>query len=168
MRKLALALLFASFGALSAQANTIVLNINGFNCSTTQLAGVPEGLELQAWSWGTTTQMTGPNGGIVQPQKPTLSLVVANKQTDKCSSALLGLNLKGTVNSTVTITEYINTEGKLSPAMVVTLTSAMLAGYDISGSVGSGNPAESLSFNFQKICLQNNTNKTTACYSLGY
>jgi type VI protein secretion system component Hcp len=168
MKKYAVVLLLCAVGSPSAHAASriLVLNIGSFTCSTTNFAGITEGLALQSWSWGASTPIAGANGGTVRLGKPSLDLLVVNKATDKCSSELLGLNLKGQNSSTVTVTEYDldPTDGKFVAAIVVKLTDALLAGYDISGSTTSA-PAEILSFSFQKICVTNDSITATVCYS---
>jgi type VI protein secretion system component Hcp len=166
MKKLALAFLLCMLCAVGAHASDIlVLTVNGVNCTTTTISGITAGVELDAWQWGAGTTVTGSNGGVISLGKPSLAFLSLTKPTNKCSSAYLDLNLTGKVLSTVTVTQYsINAVGKYTPQMVVTLTTAALTGYQVSGST-SGDPEESLSFAFQKICLTNNVNNTSACYS---
>jgi type VI protein secretion system component Hcp len=90
--------------------------------------------------------------------------VVTARATDKCSPAYLSANLTGQILDTVTITQYAVIGGKPEAQMIVTLTNALLAKYSISGSTAA-NPVESLSWAFQKICLNNVLNTTTACYN---
>jgi type VI protein secretion system component Hcp len=165
MKKLAL-LLFL-LGATSVHAATIlVLNVNGVSCTTTMVSGITEGIGLTSWNWGAVTPMSGVNGVNVMPGKTSLAMLVLNKNTDECSSALLALNLGEKISSTVTITEYnnMNNNAEYEPTMIVTLTHVILASYSISGSTAS-DPTETLGFTFSEICLANKTNNTSACYN---
>lgn len=166
MKKLALALLLFSLGAAGAHAATfLVLNVNGVSCTTTTLSGITEGIELSSWSWGAVTPIGGANGGNVVPGKASMALLILNKITDECSSALLGLNLDGKLASTVTMTEYnTNSDGKPEATMVVTLSQGLLASYSISGNTGA-DPTETLGFSFSKICLANKITNTSTCYN---
>src|SRR5271165_3168300 len=106
MKKLALALLLLSLEAASAHgAVEIVLNVNGFTCTTTTSSQVTPGLGLSSWTWGAATPMQGTNGVKISPGgNPSLAMLMMNKAMDKCSAGLLALNLSSKLLSTVTVT----------------------------------------------------------------
>jgi type VI protein secretion system component Hcp len=168
MKKLTLALLVFLPGAVSAHAAgyTLYIKAAGIACTLPVPSPVTSGsVSVNAWSWGAATPTSGSNGGTITPGKPSLSQFSVSRITDECSAAFLDANLNGKHLDTVTMTQYqLNASNELVATMVVTLTNALLTSYSINGSTGS-DPSEQLGFAFERICLANQTNKTSACYA---
>jgi type VI secretion system secreted protein Hcp len=168
MKKLVLSFLFCTLGVGIAHAAgyQLVLVVSGQNCTDILPSGIlAQGISVNSWSWGASDSTSGSNGGPIKPGKNSLQNLSVSRITDKCSSDYLHLSLTGMVSSTVTLTQYQNNGEGWTPSMVVTLGNAIVSSYQISGSTGGGDPYESLSFAFQKICIENKINNTRACWN---
>lgn len=84
-----------------------------------------------------------------------------SKRADSCSPRLFGDVVTGRHIKTVTIVQE-NTRGD---DFTVTLSDAIVSGYQLGGSESSEFPAEQISFAFSKICLTDSQSGTKTCYN---
>jgi type VI protein secretion system component Hcp len=152
LRVLALALTAAFCLGNASQAwaaNTITLTVSGLKCST---AAGPGAFQALSWSFGV-------QGSTETKPSPTLTDLSIIKLFDGCSPALFGAVTAGGKFATVTLVETNSSGG---PLLTVTMTAATVTGWFVSAS--SETPAESISFGFNKVCVEEATSGSTVCY----
>lgn len=163
--KTSLLLVFAMCVAVSAQnarpanRSSIVVSVDGLNCSTSLGTGVFPAL---AWSFGATNPVnTTTTGSGASAGKVAVSTLNISKLADSCSPRLLGAVVTGQHIKTVTIVQ----ENTRTEAFTVTLSDAIVSSYQIGGSESAEFPTEQISFNFSKICLADSQTGTKTCYN---
>jgi type VI protein secretion system component Hcp len=144
----------------TANGSIIVVTVDGLNCSTT--AGSAS-FNAQAWSFGATdTLEIGGTGSGAGTGKATTSNLVVQKMFDECSPLLFFDVTSGKVIKSVTLTQ---SDKKDRPVMTVKLTNAILVSYQLSGTQAIVDPMESISFAFEKICINNIASGSQACFN---
>lgn len=165
MKKGVLLFVFAMCVAASAQngrsanRSSIVVTVDGLNCSTSLGTGVFPAL---AWSFGATDSLgsggTGSGGSV---GKVAVSNLNVSKRADSCSPRLFGDVVSGRHVKTVTIVQ----ENTRSEAFTVTLSDVIVTGYQLGGTESTELPTEQISFAFSKICLTDGQSGTKTCYN---
>jgi hypothetical protein len=150
LRGLALALSAAFCLGNASQAwaaTTVTVKVSGLNCSTTAGAGAFQALS-EAWG------VSNPADSKSPPNASDLSIL---KVFDGCSPALFGAVTAGSKFATVTLVET----NAGAPLLTVTLSGATVTVWQVSGS--SETPAESVSFSFSKMCVEEASSGSTVC-----
>jgi type VI protein secretion system component Hcp len=111
----------------------------------------------------------------ITPGKTSLGDLVVTRPMDVCSEQVLKAFVAGTNYPTLTLTQYsiYGTAKKAYAAMVVTLTTAFVNDYSLSGSTGN-KTIETVSYAYQKVCFATTAltsagvpgTKTTVCYDV--
>lgn len=143
----------------STNRSSIVVTVNGLNCSTPLGTGVFPAL---AWSFGATDSLSiSGAGGGTSSGKVTLSNLTVSKNADSCSPRLFGDVVIGRHIKTVTIVQ----ENTRSESFTVTLSDVLVSSYQLGGSESSEFPTEQISFTFTQICLADSQTGTKTCYN---
>ena len=164
MKKTVLLFVLAMCVAASAQngrnnRSSIVVTVDGLNCSTTLGTGVFPAL---AWSFGATDSVsTGSAGSGSSAGKVAVGVLSISKRADSCSPRLFADVVLGRHIKTVTIVQ----ENTRSDDFTVTLSDAIVTNYQLGGSESSEFPTEQISFAFSKICLTDSQSGTKTCYN---
>lgn len=166
MKKMGVLLfVFAMCLAASAQngrspnRSSIVVTVDGLNCSTSLGTGIFSAL---AWSFGATDSLstggvgTGGSGGKVAVTNLSIS-----KHADSCSPRLFADVVSGRHIKSVTIVQ----ENTRSEAFTVALSDVIISSYQLGGTESTELPTEQISFEFSKICLTDSQSGTKTCYS---
>jgi len=148
----------AAASANNKHASTIVVQVNGLNCSTSLGQG---SFDVEAWNFGATDNIDESTGAPVG--KAVVGTLNVKKNWDDCSPELFLDTVSGKVLKTVTLTQ----SDKNTVLLTVTLTNALLTSFQIGSSESETRPMEKLSFDFQKICIQDTNGGTTACFNKG-
>jgi type VI protein secretion system component Hcp len=144
----------------SGNRSSIVVTVDGLNCSTSLGTGAFNAL---AWSFGATDAVsTGGTGSGGSTGKVALSTLTVSKRADTCSPRLFADVVLGRHIKTVTIVQ----ENTRSEAFTVTLSDAIVSGYQLGGNQSSELPTEQIAFEFSKICLLDVQSGTKTCYNL--
>lgn len=143
----------------SANRSSIVVTVDGLNCSTSLGTGVFPAL---AWSFGATDSLsTGGTGTGGSVGKVAVSNLNVSKRADSCSPRLFADVVSGRHIKTVTIVQ----ENTRSEAFTVTLSDVIVSGYQLGGTESTELPTEQISFAFSKICLADQQSGTKTCYN---
>jgi type VI secretion system Hcp family effector len=139
-------------------SSTIVVQATGLNCSTSLGQGT---FEAESWSFGATDATDTSSG--VPVGKAAVGTLNVRKNWDECSPELFLDTVSGKVLKTVTLTQ----SDKNNVLLTVKLTNALLTSFQIGGSQSETRPMEKLSFDFEKICIQDTSGGTTTCFNKG-
>ena len=146
----------------AAKKNTraiIVVAVNGLSCSTTLGPGT---IEILSWSFGASnTASAGGTGSGGSAGKAAIGDLTVNKRWDDCSPQLFAATVSGKSFKTVTLTQSDKNNTVL---LTITLTNALLSSFQLSGDQSDEFPTESLSFDFQKICIKDANGGAQACF----
>ncbi len=143
----------------SGNRSSIVVTVDGLNCSTSLGTGAFNAL---AWSFGATDAVsTGGTGSGGSTGKVALSTLTVSKRADTCSPRLFADVVLGRHIKTVTIVQ----ENTRSESFTVTLSDAIVSGYQLGGTESSELPTEQIAFEFSKICLMDVQSGTKTCYN---
>lgn len=164
-KKCVLLFVFAMCVAVSAQngrsanRSSIVVTVDGLNCSTSLGTGVFSAL---AWSFGATDALTtggvGTGGSTGKVAVTNLSI---SKRADSCSPRLFADVVSARHIKSVTIVQ----ENTRNEAFTVTLSDVIVSSYQLGGNESTELPTEQISFDFSKICLTDSQSGTKTCYS---
>ncbi len=138
------------------QSKTTV-SVLGLSCSTTAGTGI---FVATAWNFGAsnTVSSSGGSGGGVG--KANVQDLQVTKTFDACSPLLFGAVVTGKHYKTLTLTQQDRNEADI----VVTLTEAFVTSYQIGGTDTAPDPAETISFSFDKICIGDPQSGNLFCY----
>jgi len=136
---------------------SITLKVDGLTCNTSLGTGT---FAIQAWSFGAQQSGSSSTGGGGGAGKATISDLNVQKHFDECSPALFGAVTTGKHIPTVSLVQ----QDKKSTVMTVTLTDVLISSYQIGGSQGGGDPQESVSFTFAKVCINDVSSGKQACF----
>jgi type VI protein secretion system component Hcp len=143
----------------SGNRSSIVVTVDGLNCSTSLGTGAFNAL---AWSFGATdATSSGGSGSGGSTGKVALSTLTVSKRADTCSPRLFADVVLGRHIKTVTIVQ----ENTHNEAFTVTLSDAIVSGYQLGGTESSELPTEQIAFEFSKICLTDVQSGTKTCYN---
>ena len=143
----------------SGNRSSIVVTVDGLNCSTSLGTGAFNAL---AWSFGATDAVsTGGTGSGGSAGKVALSTLTVSKRADTCSPRLFADVVLGRHIKTVTIVQ----ENTRNESFTVTLSDAIVSGYQLGGNQSSELPTEQIAFEFSKICLLDVQSGTKTCYN---
>jgi type VI protein secretion system component Hcp len=123
---------------------TITVTVDGLNCTTSAGPGTFSAL---TWNFGVTEASTSGGGGAGKPSFGNFNIT---KHFNACSSALFEAVAVGKFFKTVTIVQQ---DSNNDDVLTVTLSDALLSGYQLGGELGHELPTEHLSFTFSKILI---------------
>ena len=128
---------------------------------TVQVDGIPQ-FAVQSWSVGAlnTSSASASGAGVGKPQTTTLNIT---KVFDSSSPALFEATMTGNHIKTVTVTQLDSTN---KPVMTVVLSSVVVTNYQLMGTAGTTDPAETVSFSFTKIQITDAVSGKTAGFDL--
>lgn len=136
-------------------SSNIVVQTSAMNCSTNLGQGAFDAL---SWSFGATDVANGSSGLAGKAMVEALNVT---KDWDECSPVLFGDTVAGTIFKSVTLTQ---TDNKGNVLLTVKLTNALLTSFQIGGARSEARPVENLSFDFEKICIQETNGGAVACF----
>ena len=139
-------------------SSNIVVQTSAMNCTTTLGQGAFDAL---SWSFGA-TEVTDPSSGLAG--KAMVEALNVSKDWDECSPVLFGDTVAGTIFKSVTLTQ---SDKKGNVLLTVKLTNALLTSFQIGGARSDTRPVENLSFDFEKICIQETNGGAIACFNKG-
>lgn len=143
----------------SANRSSIVVTVDGLNCSTSLGTGIFPAL---AWSFGATDSFsTGGTGSGGLAGKVVVSSLNVSKRADSCSPRLFADVVTGRHIKTVTIVQ----ENTRSDAFTVTLSDVVVSSYQLGGTESTELPTEQIAFGFSRICLTDSQSGTKTCYN---
>lgn len=143
----------------SANRSSIVVTVDGLNCSTSLGTGEFPAL---SWSFGATDSLSiGLTGSGGSAGKVALSNLTVSKRADSCSPRLFADVVTGRHIKTITVVQE-NTRGD---DFTVTLSDAIVSSYQLGGTESTEFPTEQISFAFTKICLTDSQSGTKTCYN---
>ncbi|HEX9119614.1 MAG TPA: type VI secretion system tube protein Hcp [Terriglobales bacterium] len=135
-----------------------MVKLNGLSCTTAAGTNMFDAL---SWSWGASNQSTLGTGGGSGSGKASISELVVQKKFDACSPVLFGAVTSGKNFPGLTLTQEDGTGNIL---LTVTLTNVLVTSWQIGGSTRSELPAESVGFDFEKVCISDTTTGNKACF----
>ena len=143
--------------AKNGTPSSITMILIGLNCATPLGGGT---FLVSGYSFGAnlTIDPAGGGGGAGKANVGDLNVV---RSMDACSPALFNAVVTGKHIQTATL---VQTDANGNTLLTVTLTDAFVSSYQISGSQQSPSPAESLSFAFVKICIEEASSGAKVCY----
>ena len=125
----------------------ITVSVNGLSCQTAAGSGT---FSVLSWSWGASNSGSLNTGSGAGAGRANVQDLAVTKRFDECSPALFGAVVNGKIYNTVTLTQA-DTNGITTAT--VTMTNVLVSSWSVGGSVGDAQPSESVTFNFQKVCL---------------
>ena len=137
----------------------ITMNIGGINCTTA--AGTNQ-FAVQSWSWGASNPVTIGGGGAGSGKASVSSLNVM-KKFDACSPKLFQSVVAGSHFDAATLTQQ-DLDGNV--LLTVNLTNVFVESWQLSSSNMDAAPTESISFAFEKVCVNEPSSSTKVCYNL--
>lgn len=156
---LAMCIAAAAQNGRSPNRSSIVVTVDGLNCSTSLGTGVFPAL---AWSFGATDAIsTGGTGTGGSVGKVAVTNLTVSKRADSCSPRLFADVVTGRLIKSVTIVQ----ENTRSEAFTVTLSDVIVSSYQLGGTESTELPTEQIAFEFRKICLTDSQSGTKTCYS---
>jgi len=142
--------------AKSGTPSSITMILIGLNCATPLGGGT---FVVSGYSFGATQSIDPASGSATG--KATVGNLNVVRSMDACSPALFNAVVTGKHIQTATL---VQTDTNGNTLLTVTLTGALVSSYQISGSQQSPSPAESVSFAFAKICIEEASSGAKVCY----
>lgn len=144
-----------------APKSSIVLNVNGLGCQTTEGSNMFAAL---AWSWGASNPATiGTGTGGAGAGKVNLSDLAVQKKFDQCSPALFGAVAMGKHFNAVTLTQEDSTGNVV---LTLTMNEVFVTSWQAGGSVNEPLPTESVTFAFAKIKIEDTASGSKFCWDV--
>ena len=148
----------AAQNSRAANRSSIVVTVDGLNCSTSLGTGEFPAL---SWSFGATDSVSTGTGSGGSGGKVVLSTVSISKRADSCSPRLFADVVTGRHIKSVTIVQ----ENTKSEAFTVALSDVIISSYQLGGNESTELPTEQIAFLFSKICLTDSQSGTKTCYN---
>jgi len=148
----------------AATTHAITVKIQGIGCSS--VLRTADTFDVSSWTFGAALAVASSSGGGTSAGKATVSDLLLQKLFDACSPKLFEAVVTGKHFLNATLTEEGQLpDGRTSPLLVLTLTDVIADSYRLSGSETGGQPTETLTLNYRKICVQEMaSSSTTMCY----
>ena len=138
---------------------SIAVKIKNLGCTTS--AG-SDTFEISSYSFGAEQTSSGSSSGGAGG-KPTLSALNLTKGFGECSPRLFGAVVTGNHFPSA---DLLQQDGDGNTVLTINLTDAIISSYEIAGSESVDRPNESISIQFEKICITGANSTDKLCYDV--